>query len=182
MLVPRSSVVYMSFSTLDELTHRTGRKVQNITIPTGAGTTRTIRTYTGGERTMQPREDIEYYRSFMALVLSVSFLIAMVTGILAVVAFPHWRRVAYLALVFTLAIGANATITVAWKYESPLLLGWAASYIIAHLCAQLLGGTFGVVAGRPMTRLGIRMLLPPIVRPRLAYLWLADGKAFPRSQ
>lgn len=162
----------MSYSTLDELTVHGNVRIQRIN-----GTT--IRTIGRGDRTLRINEDVPYYRTFVAFVLFVSFLIAMTTGVIAVVVFPHWGRVAYFAIVFGLAILANAFVTVAWRYDAPHLLGWGASYIVAHLGAQLVGGTVGVLAGRPMSRLTIRMLLPPSVRPRLAYLWLADGKPLP---
>jgi len=52
--------------------------------------------------------------------------------------------------------------------------------VCARVCVQAFGGVAGVFLGRPLARLTVRIVLPPGVRPRLAYLWLADNKPFPR--
>ncbi len=85
------------------------------------------------------------------------------------------------AVVLALPIVAGVVVAVAWHYEAPHLLEWGLRHLTAHACLQLLGGTVGVVFGRPFARLTVRILLPPGVRPRLAYLWLADRKPFPSA-
>jgi hypothetical protein len=67
----------------------------------------------------------------------------------------------------------------AWSYEAPHLFGWGVPHVMAHTAAQLLGGLLGVIFGRAIARTTVRIFLPPGVRPRLAYLWHADNKAFP---
>lgn len=162
----------ISYATLDELTVYGGSTVRRVG-------NQTIRTYSSGRGPLEVQTDIPYYEWFVGSVMGVSCLIAMVSGLIAVVVFPHWRWFASLALVFGLSIGAAAIITLSWRFEAPELLGWSAPYIGGHLCAQLFGGAVGVTIGRPMARLIVRVIFPPSIRPRLAYLWHADGKALP---
>ncbi len=77
---------------------------------------------------------------------------------------------------------ANGIVAITWNQEAPHLFEWGTVYMLGHLSAQLVGGFFGVMLGRPLTRLGVRIVFPASVRPRLAYLWSADGKPFPRTQ
>ena len=111
--------------------------------------------------------------------MAVSFVTAFVISVFAVVAFPHWRRVAYLSLALVLPIIAGVVDVAIWHDEAPHLLGWGLNYMAAHCVVQVLGGLVGVVFGRPLARGVVRIILPPSIRPRLAYLWHADGKPPP---
>lgn len=169
----------INYATLDELTISGTRRIERVNKKLAAAGITTTITYTGAYGPIQVREHTPDYDYFMPFMLSVSFLIAMVTAVICVVVFPHWTRWVYFAPVFGMSLVAAAFVAVTWHYEAEPLMGWATPYMLGHLGAQLLGGTVGIVAGRPMTRLTIRMMLPPSVRPRLAYLWLADGKGIP---
>ncbi|MFH1420309.1 MAG: hypothetical protein ABII12_18710 [Planctomycetota bacterium] len=117
----------------------------------------------------------------MSLVLALSALSAFTCGAMATVVFPHWRRAACVALVLSFPIVASGIVAVGWWQEAPHLFAWGLPYIMAHLGAQVPGGLVGIFTGRPLARLTVRAVLPPTLRPRLAYLWLADGKPFPRA-
>jgi hypothetical protein len=70
-------------------------------------------------------------------------------------------------------------VTAVWHAEAPHLLWWSLPYMAAHTSAQLLGGLTGIAFGRPLARLAVRIILPHSIRPRLAYLWLADELSYP---
>jgi len=163
----------MSYSTLDELTHRAGTQIQRIG-------TMTIRTGSGSGP-LQVWEDIPDFALFMSAMLVGSVAIAFVIGLLAAVLFPHWRRGAGAAFVLAMPLLAGIIIAMTWNYEAPHLFEWGLSYIGAHAGVQLFGGLLGIIFGRPVARVIVRIFLPPSARPRLAYLWLTDGKALPRS-
>ena len=77
-------------------------------------------------------------------------------------------------------IVAGVLVAITWRYEAPHLLDWGLLYVMVHMGVQVLGGLLGVIFGRPLARLTVRIFLPTGVRPSLAFLWLADNKPFPR--
>ncbi len=162
-----------SYITLDELTTHSGSTVQRVN-------NTTIRTWTSSYGPLEVREQFPEDRWFKCLFIGLSFLTACLSGIFAVVVFPHWRRAGYFALVLMLPIVANAIVAISWSYEAPHLFDWGLPYILAHTGLQLLGGVAGILFGRAIARLAVRIALPPSIRPRLAYLWLTDGKPPPR--
>ena len=162
----------LSYTTLDELTIRGGSTVQRIN-------NTTIRTWSGSGP-LEVRSDYEYYGSFVAMILFGSSLTAFACGMLAVVVCPHWPRAAYAGFILAMPILAGGLVAITWRYEAPHLFIWSLPYVAAHAGAQAVGGLAGVIFGRPLARLGVQIFLPPSIRPRLAYLWHADGKPFPR--
>lgn len=164
----------LSYSTLDELTGYGGLRIQRISVVT-------VRPW-GGLGTLQIHPDYPYYKLFMGLVLSCSYLLAFLCGMWAVVILPHWRRAAYLGLVLATPMLILGIVAVVWYQEAPHLFHWGLLHLGAHAGAQLAGGVTGVLSGRPVARLTLRVLLPPSLRPRLAYLWLVDGKPLPRTR
>lgn len=163
-----------TYGTLDELTTYGGTQVTRIG-------NQTTYTYSGGLRVPEVREPRPEDKYFVAFMLASSFVNAFLTAMVAVLAFPHWRRHWYLALVLPLALVANVIAALTWHFEAPHLFTWGIGFIVAHGCVQLLGGIVGINAGRPLARLAVRIFLPPRVRPHLAYIWLADNKPFPSS-
>ena len=85
-----------------------------------------------------------------------------------------------LNFLWLLPLVAAILIALVWHGEAPHLFTWGLIYVGAHAALQIIGGLFGVSLGRPLARLLVRILLPPGIRPKLAYLWLADGKPAPR--
>jgi hypothetical protein len=130
---------------------------------------------------LEVAEDIPHYRLFVGSLLLLSAVTAFACGLLAVVTLPHWRRMTYAGLMLAVPLVVGALITVAWHQEAPHLIYWALPYILAHGGAQALGGLSGIAIGRPVARLAVRIFLPPGLRPRLAYLWVVDGKPLPRA-
>jgi hypothetical protein len=161
-----------SYATLDELTAPEGYRSQR----SGSATI----VWSSGYGPLQLKADYPQYKLFVASILALSSATAYAGGLLAVVLFPHWRRAAYAALILGMPLAAGGLVAVSWNVEAAHLFEWALPYIAAHACFQVLGGLAGITFGRPMARLVIRIILPPSMRPRLAYLWLVDGKPLPR--
>jgi len=162
----------VSYATLDELTVHGGHSTQRIN-------NTTIRTWSSiGPLEVDP--DYRDYQLFITTILISSFVIALVSGLFVVVVFPHWRRAAYVGLMLVFPVVAGGLVAGSWSYQAPHLFGWGLPYVAAHVGVQLLGGLAGITFGRALARLLVRILLPSSVRPRLAYLWLADGKPLPR--
>ncbi|HUU82253.1 MAG TPA: hypothetical protein VM243_02000 [Phycisphaerae bacterium] len=157
---------------LDELTISGGTRVQRI------GNT-TIQTWvrTGP---LQPDTDYEDYNLVVTSILACSFGIAFACGLCAVVVCPHWRRVAHVGLMLGMPLAAGGVVALYWSQQAPHLFVWGVPYMASHASVQLLGGLAGVNFGRPLARLVVRVILPPAIRPSLAFLWLADDKPFPR--
>ncbi len=163
----------VSYANLDELTEHAGSNVQRI------GNV-TIRNRIDYSAPLEVATDYPAYQWFIASILFGSFMIAFACGMFAVIAMPHWHRAAYAGLMLAMPVIAGVIVAIVWHYEAPHLFRWGMSYIAAHAGAQLLGGMAGVTFGRPLGRLAVRIFLTPGIRPRLAFLWLADGKPIPR--
>ncbi len=164
----------VSYATLEELTRPGGSTSQQLT-----NNTTTI-VWNRGIGPLEVKTDFAAYRLFVTVVLAGSFAIALVCGAMAVVVFPHWRRAAGTALVLVMPLAVGAIVAAIWGDEAPHLFNWGLSYVAAHAGMQMLGGLVGIMLGRPLARLAIRVVLPPSVRPRLAFLWLVDNKPMPR--
>jgi hypothetical protein len=167
--------VAISYATLDELTIHGGYTTQRI------GNTTTT-TWNSSQGSLEVKKDVPEYILFMAVILTASFGLAFFLGLYVVVVFPHWRRMAYVVIVVVTPLVAAILIALVWRGEAPHLFTWGLTYVSVHAALQIIGGLFGVSLGRPLARLLVRILLPPCIRPRLAYLWLADGKPAPRPQ
>lgn len=164
----------ISYATLDRLTIHGGYTQST----TASG--RTIRRYDGRYGPLEVYTDFEEHDLFITVVLGSSFLIAFSGSVLLVVCCPHWRKAAYIAVATFLPLAAGGVVAFAWHYEAPHLFAWGLQYMSVNAAAQVIGAILGVMLGRPLARLAVRILLPPGVRPRLAFLWLADGKPPPR--
>jgi len=162
------------YATLDELTiygGSTTSRVGNTIVRTWART-----------GPLEVNTEFEMYRSFMAFVLGSSMATAFLAGAFIVVVCPHWRKLACAVPITIMPLVACGIVAIGWHYDVPHLFEWAMPYIVAHAGAQLLGGFLGIFFGRAATRLIVRIFLPPSVRPRLAYLWLVDGKPLPPTR
>ena len=160
----------LSYATLDELTVRGGATTQIIN-------NTVIRTW----QSMGPLEvDTKYrdYWLFISGIYGFSFLLAFTGGMYLMIVVPHWRRAAYTGVVLAVPLLVGLVVAFSWNEEAPHLFAWGVSYVAAHAGGQVLGGVLGVVLGRPAARMLVRLVLPDSIRPRLAYLWLADGKPF----
>lgn len=129
------------------------------------------------------------YWEWVAPMAAASVGLGLAGGIVLVVVFPHWRRSWYAAagVVVPLLIGAVVWAMVASdkpppSYNRPAMSSWANPYVYGQALLQMLGGLIGVGLGRQLARLTVRILLPPRLRPPLAFLWLADGLPPPSSR
>lgn len=163
----------LSYAVLDELTLHGGYTIQR----TGNSTT-IIRQ--GRPGPLEIRPEMPDDKAFITAMLIASLATAFACGMFAVVVLPHWPRVAYVAVLMAMPIVANGIVTFAWFHEAPHLFGWGLLHVWAHAGVQLAGGLAGIWFGRPLARLTVQIFLPPVIRPKLAYLWLADAKPFPR--
>ena len=162
----------LSYATLDELTIHGGYQSRRIT-------NTTTYTWSGSQGPLQVNRDYADYELFVTMIMTVSFLVAFGVGLFTVVVVPHWRRRAYAGLVLALPVVAGALVALIWSKEAPHLFGWGLLYVTSHTGMQMLGGLAGIMFGRPLARVAVRVFLPPGVRPKLAFLWLADGKPLP---
>ena len=161
----------LSYATLDEFTTPGGSRVEQI----GISVTRIF----SGYGPLEVRTDYPEYTLVVTLMLACSLAIAFVGGMVAAVVFPHWRKTACGVPVLGLPIAAGVIVALTWTHEAPHLFDWGMRYVGAHAGVQLFGGLAGIIFGRPLARLGVWILLPPSVRPRLAFLWLTDDKPIP---
>ena len=128
---------------------------------------------------MEARQMLQEDRYFVGVMFGLSCLTAFTCGLLAVVLVPHWRRAAYAGVVLSLPIMATCLVATVWWYEAPQLFTWGLPYMVGHTGAQGLGGAVGILYGRAFARTIVRIIIPPSIRPRLAYLWLVDNKPAP---
>lgn len=131
----------------------------------------------------------QLYWEWVAPTAAASVALGLVGGIILVVVFPHWRRSWYAttAVVVPLLVGVAVWAVVASDqpqrgWNRPAMSTWAYPYVCAQMLLQMLGSLIGVGLGRSLARLTIRILLPPRLRPPLAFLWLADGLPPPSSK
>ncbi len=162
----------ISYGTLEELTVREGYEFRQI-----SPTTKIVTNF--GRGPLQVQADYQYYGSFVTLILFGSFATAFAGGVFAVVVLPHWSRGPHIGLALAIPLIAGAIAAIAWWADAPHLLGWGLQYLGAHAVVQLVGGFLGVTFGRALARTAVSILLPPSIRPWLAYLWIADNKPVP---
>lgn len=129
------------------------------------------------------------YWEWVGPMATASVGLGLIGGIILVVVFPHWRRSWYAAtaVVVPLLVGAVIWAMVASDqprpgWNRPVMSTWANPYVYGQALLQVFGTLIGVGLGRQLARLTIRILLPPRLRPPLAFLWLADGLPPPSSK
>lgn len=122
-------------------------------------------------------------------------LIAAVFGIVWGVAVPNAgaKRMAFICVLVVALVAAMWAIWRAGSGTSTTFIGAAQMEEARGVAARMVGLTpfvlsaglgviplwLGMIAGRPIARLVIRLLLPPRLRGPLATLWIADGLSPP---
>lgn len=109
---------------------------------------------------------------------------ALLTGFVVVgvatVTFPHWPRWGYKVYAFVLPVTAVVPlygIAAANRYylADAALRPW----LVMLTAVFVAGGLAGAVLGRSLARGIVILLIPPFLRPYLAFLWLVDGRQLP---
>ena len=118
----------------------------------------------------------------MTLLGALSLTAGAILGAGAVTLCYHWRWRNYLLLVFLFPMLPAGLVLLAWRFESPNLIGFGFKVIAGHWMLFVLGGTIGVRFGRTVSRAVIRAALPPKWWPMLGDLWVVDDKPLPRPQ
>ena len=159
-------------------------------IPVYAGTTQPVAGNVIRQvRSLRPsarQEDHQSERTWQDLAL-INFLSAglgLLTGILLVVVFWHWKKRRY-PLVILLPVAAAAWVLVVGVYlddEFELVRTWAAQRVIYHAMIQGAFIFLGILIGRPIARTLVRLFIPPRPRQHLNFLWYADGKTPPGAK
>ncbi len=117
--------------------------------------------------------------------MGVSWFLMLVSGlVLGTVLFHRkWRGLlASVAIIAAIAAAFSSFAFVDWaaRTQSPTsvwhLRGvWASHLLVVEFVAQMTWLYLGMLIGRPLARLVLRLLLPPRLRSGLALLWLCDG-------
>jgi hypothetical protein len=121
-------------------------------------------------------------KKFVAGVIAGSLGLGFVGAVFATVVLYHWPRQYYFILVLAVPVLMGIFAYCIWKIGTPNVIYSLLPLISANTIAQMLGGASGVILGRPLARLIIRVLLPPRLRPYLAFLWLVDGRQVPQVE
>ncbi len=116
------------------------------------------------------------YALVMTYLLSASLLVGLISGVLATIVLHHWRKAAVAVLLALIPAATGSGLAAFWHVQAPELFNWGLRQIFALTAVQVVGALVGVLAGRPLARGLVRLLLPPGWRRPLVFLWFADGK------
>jgi len=128
-----------------------------------------------GVQTAQPLWEV-----YMPFVL-VNFFDSLILGIFIAAAMFHIRRRTYYFLILPILAGLVAFLV--WRTESHTnaFTAWSLGCIALWCLYDMFFLAAGIAIGRPVARLTISLIVPPKPRQYFAFLWLADGKAYPST-
>jgi hypothetical protein len=118
----------------------------------------------------------------IAIPITLSALIGLITSSFCAVGFAHWKWWSYVIAAFIWPVMAMLIVWLVMISSRGQLFYASFGYLSALIGAHLVGGLIGIVVGRPMARLMVMTLLPPSVWPILAYIWTVDGKLVPKGR
>jgi len=135
-------------------------------------------------RTFEPRKGRSRYDTIEALVLFHLFSAALgfATGVLAVVFLWHWQRRRYvyvMLLPYAAGLFVIGCVLIYDYYE--WIQRWGIERALYYATVQAAAVLLGVLAGRPIARVVVRMFIPPRPRQHLNFLWQVDGKIPPAA-
>jgi hypothetical protein len=109
--------------------------------------------------------------------------LGFVSGALLIVFFWHWKKRRYAwPMLLPLAIAAVVSAIFAVNDEYKLILPWAVRAAFGWAMWEMAWTGVGVVLGRKLARVLLRMFIPPRPRQHFAFLWSADGKVMPPAR
>lgn len=113
-----------------------------------------------------------------------SAALGLATLMLWTVIFPHWPRVAYRLMAVAVPAGCaiSAAILIAYFSRRGMHDALPMWVLFCMAVAYMAFGQLGALIGRPVARFAARILLPPALRPAMAYLWMVDGKPPPHAK
>jgi hypothetical protein len=101
-------------------------------------------------------------------------------GLFMAIAFWHWRRRGKWALLVPVFIGiASYTIWITIERGTDWVFGWTMRNLGAWVAFDTVALAVGLMIGRPLARLLVRLVVVPKRRPLFGFLWIADGKQPP---
>jgi hypothetical protein len=138
--------------------------------------------------TLDPPDDQRFRRRqqfYETIALAVgAAALGLVSGMLLVCFFWHWRRRRYLWPMIVLPLGCAAFVCAVFYVndEYQPIVGWAIRTSIGWAMWELSWIGVGILVGRPIVRRMLRMFIPPKPRQHFAFLWAADGKTMPAAR
>jgi len=113
--------------------------------------------------------------------------LGLISGIGMTVVFPHWRRSGYVLVALITTFLVSLTLYIGWclflhgGIQDQDMRLWLLRYIglfqILFLCTCLIG----ILFGRAIARLSVRVFLPSTLRTPFIYLWMVDEKEPPAT-
>jgi hypothetical protein len=119
-------------------------------------------------------------RLIVGILASLSLAIGLVAGGLFMVFCWHLERPKRVWILFAPLL-TGAFVYWIWTNETVDLRDWGLARIGLHAFLQCVGLVLGMRFGRPLTRFGLRFLLPVRLVQHFAFLWLVDGRKIPRA-
>lgn len=120
---------------------------------------------------------------FYLLVYGFTFAAGLLVVVVLYMLLPHWhRKFQALAVGVMIVAGVALTwleLTSGYYYYGDDIERMSIPFLGMIALTGVLGVVIGATVGRSVARGLIRIWVPPSFRPLFAYLWLADGKAFP---
>ncbi len=124
-----------------------------------------------------PTQPATFYhpgRFELAILSSLSAALGLLTGILLVVLFWHWNKKRYFLVLLLPFAAAAWDLLVMCRFEDnayEYIRLWATERVLYHAAIQTAFILLGILIGRPLARLLLRMFIPPKPRQHLAFLW-----------
>ncbi len=120
--------------------------------------------------------------AFQSAMLGLSMLIGLCMMMAQQVFFHHWRRVPSVLFAVVLSLAPGSLVAIVGFLDGEVFGDHEPILVLMCAACLLAGALVGVVLGRPLARVAIRVLLPPRIRGSFSFLWLADGMQPPPAR
>jgi hypothetical protein len=108
------------------------------------------------------------------------FLFGIGGGVFVAITSWHAGRKKWRALLIPIPLGI--VVDAGWLIVDPTartIVGWVITHTIYLIAIEVAVIALGLRMGLPLARLVVKMILPPVPRERLVFLWPAKGKPVP---